>query len=279
MRLVDPFNACRTEREMEGMSITNASAVDSGARDIGKRKILVAGNSHTQIIKDAVTIRAGSGKPFGDDIEVCWVILGGKGDFGDTAREDAIAKIQGLRQSDLLVLSALGTLHNLIGLFNHDRPFQLVETANGSVKHQTGIEVIPMNVLRDLFREHVENNPFFMQMVDMAPCRVAHIFPPPPKESFAKSGKTRIIEGVTVRLEYAPKDHRLALWKLEEKLAADYLTRQKVIHYSVPIRACTPEGFLAPAYHAKDATHANHAFGELLLLDLEYMMHDLPLAP
>ena len=230
------------------------------------------------MIKDAIAVRAGEGKPT-RDIEVCWLMSRGKGEFGDTSREDAMAKIRSLGTSDLLVTSLIGTLHNIIGLFNHEHPFVLAANANGAIEASPDTQIIPQNVMRDVFREHVEGSQFFQQMVEAARCLVVHFIPPPPKEAFAKGGKSRIVDGVAVQLEYAPRYSRLALWKLEEQLVANYLSGLKVYHYSVPLHASTPEGFLASAYHANDATHANAAFGELLLQDFERMLHGLPRSP
>ena len=259
-----------------------ADGISSEARETrptgGDGKILIVGNSHTQMIRDAIAVREGEGKPTGD-IEVCWLLSRGKGDFGDTSREDAVAKITSLGASDLLVTSLIGTLHNIIGLFNHESPFLLAADSDRHAEKSTTAQVIPRQVMRDVFTEHVEGNEFFEQMVDAARCLVVHFIPPPPKEGFAKGSKTRIVDGVQVHLEYAPKHSRMALWKLEESVVAGYLERLKVYHYAVPLNAATPEGFLLPAYHSSDATHANAAFGELLLRDFERMLHGLPRNP
>ena len=261
------------------MTVETSSTAGSEVQSGGRAKILVIGNSHTQAIKEAIAIRAGSGKPVEDDIEVCWVKLGGKGNFGDISREEAMAKVRGLGVSDLLVTCLIGTLNNMIGLFNHESPFSLAVDDTGAGGMLPHAKMIPQAVMRDVFREHVEGNEFFQQMADAAGCLVVHFVPPPPKEAFARGGKSRIVDGVAVQLEYAPKRSRLALWKLEEQLVANYLARLKVYHYSVPLHATTPEGFLSPVYHANDATHANAAFGELLLQDFERMLHGVARAP
>ena len=260
------------------MSVEYPARGRCGASSVSNRRLLVVGNSHTQMIQDAAGTRAKLGQPLGD-IEVCWLISRGKGDFGNTSREDALAKIQSLGSSDLLALTLLGTLHNMIGLFKHDTPFTLVETAGGPITPPAGSEVIPMNQMRELFEDHVQHNPLFKSLVDAAPCPVLHFFPPPPKEFFAASGKSRVIDGRPVRLEYAAAPSRVALWKLEAAIASAYLAGLSVHHYSMPEGSATRDGFLAPAYHAKDATHANSAYGELLLRDFEHMLHHPPVDP
>ncbi len=239
---------------------------------------MIVGNSHTRMIKAALATRAGPGMPAGD-VEVCWLNLGAKSHFGDTSREDAMTKVRSLEVSDLLVMSLIGTLHNLIGLFEHESPFSLAMTTNDPPETSAGRQIIPRNVMSEVFKDYAERTPVFKQLAGAARCLVVHFCPPPPKEGFAGSGKSRIVDGVAVQLEYAPKYSRLALWKLEEQVVANYLSGLNVHHYPVPLIAATPEGFLSPAYHANDATHANAAFGELLLQDFERMLHGLPRSP
>ena len=264
---------------MDGMAAVSSPSARSGVRSGGRRKILVVGNSHTQIIKEAIAIRASAGMPVADDVEVCWLNLGHKSNFGDTPREDAIAKVRSLRSSDLLVMSLIGTLHNSIGLFDHEIPFSLALSIYDPLETSLGRQIIPRNVMSDVFKDYVERVPVFEQLAEAARCLVVHFIPPPPKEGFAESGKTRIVDEVQVQLEYAPKHSRLALWKLEESVVANYLSKLTVYHYAVPLNAATPEGFLLPAYHSSDATHANAQFGELLLRDFERMLHGLPRNP
>ncbi len=240
---------------------------------------MITGNSHTQIIKEALQVRAGSRKPVEDEIEVCWVSLGGKANHGDTSLDETMGKVQNLGYLDLLVVSLIGTLHNMIGLFEHEIPFALADGANSAKETPSGTQFIPHGVMRDVIKDYCEGFRVLRQMVDAAPCLVVHFIPPPPKEAFAKDSKSRIVDGVQVQLEYAPKHSRLALWKLEEQVVANYLSGLKVYHYSVPLHASTPEGFLLPTYHANDATHANAAFGELLLQDFERMLHGVPRNP
>ena len=261
------------------MTADSSPLASSEDRNDRLKRLLIVGNSHTQIIKEAIAIRTGSGRPVKDDVEVCWVNLGGKGNFGDTSCEEAMAKVQRLGSSDLLVTSLIGTLHNIIGLFNHESPFSLAAGGDRQAATPLKAQVIPRQVMRDVFTEHVEGNEFFQQLAEAARCLVVHFIPPPPKEGFAESGKTRIVDKVRVQLEYAPKHSRLALWKLEESVVANYLSKLTVYHYAVPLNAATPEGFLLPAYHSSDATHANAQFGELLLRDFERMLHGLPRNP
>ena len=62
---------------------------------------------------------------------------------------------------------------------------------------------------------------------------------------------------------------RLKLWKLEMRVLA-YLCAEWTIQLLLPpAEAQTAEGFLKPEYYANDATHANAAYGELVLRQLE----------
>ena len=236
----------------------------------GKR-LLIVGNSHTQMISKALVSRSrASALPV--DIEVCWLLSKGKGNFGDTSREDAQAKIAALKASDLLAVSFLGTLHNLIGLFEHPSPYAILDSQNDSGAIPPNAEIIPHKVMIDLFDQFTEDDLQVRKFAGIATCPVVHFFPPPPKERYAKPRKFKVIDGKTVEFRFASALARLNLWKLETLAVERYLQRAGVVHYLCPRGSADEQGYLRPEYYASDATHANAAYGELLIEDFERML-------
>lgn len=235
------------------------------------KRLLVIGNSHTQMISGALAARSKE-SALSVDIEVCWLLSKGKGNFGDTSREDAQAKVAALKPTDLLAVSFLGTLHNLIGLFEHPIPYAILDPRNDGGMRPPAAGIIPYNAMRDLFDEFTEDDLQVRKFAGQAVCPVVHFFPPPPKERFAKPRKYKVIDGKAVEFRFAGALARLNLWKLETLAVERYLQRAGVAHYLYPPGTVDHDGFLRPEYHASDATHANAAYGELLIADLQRML-------
>jgi hypothetical protein len=105
-----------------------------------------------------------------------------------------------------------------------------------------------------------------------ARCAVFHLAPPPPKQDvdhilsnpdsdFTKAG---ILEnGVS------PAPLRLKLWELQMRVLRKLCEEWDVGLVPPPGEAVDSSGFLKRDYYAKDATHANAAYGELVLRQLE----------
>lgn len=231
---------------------------------LNKKKLLVVGNSHTQMLSNASAIYCGE-QLATIDIEVCWLISRGKAQFGNTELDDVLEKISALKSADLLVLSFLGTMHNITGLFEHENPFSVYAPGETAVSIPAAAEVIPFKLLEAMFDEGVREDVKVKRFAEMAACPVVHLFPPPPKEFFAKSGKVRVVEGKQIEFRFARPDVRLALWKCEIDSVERYLKEIKVASFGPPLKAVDDGGFLLPAFHASDATHANSEYGALLL--------------
>ena len=61
---------------------------------------------------------------------------------------------------------------------------------------------------------------------------------------------------------------RRKLWQVLQTVVAECAARQGAAFIGVPPAACDPDGFLLPHLSAGDATHANAAYGALMLAEL-----------
>lgn len=61
---------------------------------------------------------------------------------------------------------------------------------------------------------------------------------------------------------------RLKMWEVEMQALAGVCNEWGIGYIGVPPKARTTEGFLRPEYYAPDATHANVAYGHLVLEQL-----------
>ena len=224
------------------------------------------------MIARAVAARAQAGQPNAADIEVCWLTNPGKSAFGDTSREDAMAKIRQLAPDDLLVFTWLGTAHNIMGLLEHEQPFSLAETVDGPVAAPPGIEIIPLSLMRAMLDDWIRAEEVIHRCCDMALCSMVHMMAPPPKEHVKMRAKLDEGQEKAGEVKFAAAPGRLALWKLEAALIRRYLAGLGVRPYDHPAGTTEAGGFLAPAYQAPDATHANIAYGELCLKDFESIL-------
>lgn len=238
-----------------------------------ERKILIIGYSHTRMIWQAATKLLRQGRTDMENVEICW-ISHKEGDKGDTTMEAALEKAAALGPQDLLVLSVHGAYHHIIGVLNHDIPFSLIETVDGPVPVSEGTTIIPYALMRRVFDHWVKVDTMVDDFVARAACQVVHFCPPPPKDNLVPH-PSGIYRGRSYAEQgYAPKPSRLALWKLEVDVATRHLAQSGVTDLGTPAAALTDEGYLADDYLAPDMTHANAAYGRLLLDQIA----DLPVA-
>lgn len=235
-------------------------------------KILVVGNSHTRMIARAAAARRKNRECFSCAVEVCWLTTPGKSVFGDTSREDALAKVRELEPDDLLVLTWLGTSHNILGLLEHDIPFTLMESEDGPVDVPAHAIVIPLNTMRQLLEDRIRGEQVVCRYSQAAACKVVHMMPPPPKEHIKRRFRSEHAEQEGAPMKFAPAPGRLALWKAEAALVRRYVNELGVQAYEHPADTRDTRGFLAEAYQASDITHANAIYGDLCLKDFEAML-------
>ncbi|MEM9811056.1 MAG: hypothetical protein AAF913_00160 [Pseudomonadota bacterium] len=217
--------------------------------------ILVLGNSHTGALKEAGPVCAGT--------QILWVNTKPGRVPGDIGVDEALARSAELGPEDCLILMRLGSLHNIIGLLNHDIAFALVHALDPG----EAVEVIPEAVMRELMAEHAASDKFLRKVAAHARCRVGHIMTPPPKKNLDSTSRTfSAYRGRRIAdVGFSPAPHRLALWWLEKSVLDAFLPTIGIVPIAPPPETVTGEGYLDPAYAAPDATHANGAYGARLM--------------
>ncbi len=233
------------------------------------RKIVVVGDSHTYAIQ--VALQAGWTPPAGTEITARWFARPKNGKIiGDVAFDDVLAECAALGPDDLVVSSAGGNKHAMIGLVQHPVPFDLMDADGASAALAQGVTLIPRAVFRSYFDYEMHcNDCDRVAALDRAgPQRTLHLAPPPPKDDiahilnrpeahFAASG---ILErGVT------PSALRLRIWELQVAVTRDILAADGIGLVPPPPGTRTDAGFLHPDFYAADATHANAAYGVRVL--------------
>jgi hypothetical protein len=219
------------------------------------QKILLLGNSHCQAVKNSEKSLEG--------VEIQWLKAKPGARFGDLEVPAAIERVTALRETYCLFVMHLGALHNVIGLLNHDKPFSLLAGLDAGDSAQ----MIPANTLRKFMMDRVKAGKLLSQFDRSARCPIAHVMPPPPKVDLAfMETSTKVYHGKPVsEYKISPPHRRLALWKMEQDVLEEFLDSIGVRHIAPPMGTMTEDGFLAPDYYARDATHANSAYGARVL--------------
>jgi hypothetical protein len=234
-------------------------------------KILILGNSHTRMMSRALAARRQAGVAMQFGIEICWLTTPGRSAYGDTSRDDAMAKVKALTQRDLLAITWLGTAHNVAGLLEHEVPFSLAETVDGPVDAPAGTEVIPLSLMRAMLENWIKGEDVVSRYGTATLGTAVHIMAPPPKQQVKARPKTDESDTGKDEMRFSAPQSRLAFWKLEAALVRRYVTGLGVRAFDYPPGTADPGGFLLEAHQAPDATHANTAYGELCLAALEAM--------
>lgn len=240
-----------------------------------KKRIFIIGDSHTDAIRKALK-RHGGGNGFEISALRFAKLKDGK-EIGDLSLETVEEVVSNLDEDDLLVSTTGGNQHQVFGLIQHPVAFDFHEPNHFSVMH----EVIPYNALWDVFEMGIrgKDGELLRRLRRAAKCRFWHLAPPPPKESEAhilQRFETHFANQGIADKGITPSLIRLKLWMLQCRVLERVCSELDIGLLPPPQQGQTPEGFLAHEFYANDATHANEAYGELVLQQLEGMLHDTP---
>ncbi len=234
------------------------------------KKVLVLGDSHTQALAQAHEARTAQGAV---QFDINWLAKrDGERPRGNLEMADALERAALLQPGDIIAISILGTLHNIYGLLRHEQPFDVFDTGDETMALEEGCSVVPEKALWDMFKDTSEQyRKKTAALRSRAGCHVYHLATPPPKEDneFIASRIKRYRGRSAAEAGVNHPSTRLKLWRLEMRVLAELCAEWTVRFLPAPAEAQTPDGFLKPEGYANDATHANAAYGELVLRQLE----------
>lgn len=229
------------------------------------------GDSHTQALRKAQVARPADDRG-NVHFDINW-LLTTKGDKtrGTLPREEAKIMAASLNPSDVVVLTIAGTLHNIFGLLRHEQPFDMFDLEEKETSLLDGTMLIPEKVLWDMFYTTAGKNKQIMALRDGASCPVYHLSTPPPKKDnqYIEARVVRYRERQVSEVGINSPCTRLKLWKLEMRVLKQLCTEWGMLLLPPPAGSQTAEGYLKHEFYADDATHANAAYGELVLQQLE----------
>ena len=233
------------------------------------KRIFIFGDSHTIALKDAQNDYKFS-KPY-LNLDIHWMLSEKNGVVrGDLSYKDALTCASELCESDLLVISLLGTSHNVFGLIEHEIPFFFSNADqsehNGPEKH-----LLPINLMYDMFVEFSKKNKRIPELKKATKAKVIHLMTPPPKgdNDFIKSKISRYRDKVLGEHSINAPTIRLKLWQIEMQALQKVCHEYGIYVAPTPAPAFDTGGYLGADYYGGDATHANMKYGKLVLSELE----------
>jgi glycosyltransferase involved in cell wall biosynthesis len=238
--------------------------------------ILVAGHSHLY----ALGMPAGTGGPvrilraqfFGRRIgflEEDWKAHGGRSPaYWDRLMELAAGKA--------VLLSYGGNQHYADFLFERNPPFDFLDREEPQLPQDAQTVLVPRRLVKAHFSHSIDELRTIIARLQQAGCRaVAVLGTPPPKadlsryweeiqeaEPFKVMAEAIGLSLSTVKL--TPPSVMLKLWRALQEVMAEAAAEAGVRFVPAPAESTTTDGFLKEKYHA-DATHANKAYGRLVL--------------
>lgn len=234
-------------------------------------RVFVYGDSHTRALRNAHANRSSTHSQLQFDIH--WMYTEKNGvPRGDLAFEDACAISSNLHSNDLLVISLLGTAHNIFGLLNHDIPYIVAAGVEKSIYIDHNRDVlIPNSVICDLFESWCRKNKRVPLLANKSGAKCFHLMTPPPKESNDFIGsKISVYQNRSIANHgVAEPELRIRLWSIEMEVLSRICSEWGIVLVPPPHHSTTERGFLREEFYGTDATHANAAYGELVLQQLE----------
>lgn len=231
-------------------------------------KVLIIGDSHTQALKRAQAARATSTA----DFEIHW-IENDRRSAGTLPVADAVRMVGDLGPQDLCVLTLLGTVHGIYGFLKADPPFTIGADAYFPPETTPPPVMITEALMRHLFGAANRSNVRLKTIRAAIPCRAIHLAPcPPVADNAILERKIETYRNkVVAKTGINPPPLRLKLWQIEMAAVRTICEELQIEHLGPPPEALD-NGYLRPEYLRDDATHANAAYGELVLRQLEALV-------
>jgi len=154
-------------------------------------------------------------------------------------------------------------------------PFRISHDLEGSKPTDTKRHFIPRDVMRAQFK--LRYAPLFDLSEKIrshySMSKIIYFNAPPPicNERLLTAKPEPHFEEVIHR-GFAPNQLRLELFNIQTEILAEHALKQGAIFLDSPNEAFDGDGFLSEQYCANDFTHANTAFGNLILKQLRNLL-------
>lgn len=237
-----------------------------------EQRILLFGDSHSYAVQKAVEKRRGKGRSVPLSAHRLLKNKNGK-QLGDTTFEQFLDKIGELDFGDLVFSMIGGNQYAIYSIIQHPQAFDFLDP-QVEAGLARGTEVIPHRMIAQLFEEGIRNGDgrSLKALRDATAARVIHIVPPPPTgdNMFIRQHHETVFaqEGLAEQGVSSPA-LRLKFWTLQKRILLGLCSELGIEVMLPPERTLTRAGFLDRSFYGRDATHASHTYGEILLREIE----------
>lgn len=232
-------------------------------------RVVVFGDSHT-----AALVRAQEFPDRGDFYEHIEIVRvrkkKGKKRVGDVELEWFCKMIGKLNEKDFVFSTIGGNQYAVVSTVRSSIDFDFIDGPTDDDVASDIAQLIPMRVMTGYIQSGILGNdgPVLRAIRKATKAKVFHLSPPPPKEDnsfISQYFETRFADEGIDQLGPTRPELRLKCWNVQSHCLKELCEELNVIWIAPPAGAVTEAGFLEPRCYAKDATHANRRYGELVL--------------
>lgn len=167
-----------------------------------------------------------------------------------------------------------GNAHNAVGLIQHERAFDFILPEDPTLPLRDDVEIIPSGYVAGVLEAIMEWHAIQLTCLRAATeDPVYHLETPPPlaDAEFVQKHLDLFFKVNFETTEISSQLLRFKIWRLQASLQRSRCRDIGVVYIEAPQESMDQHGFLKTQYYGRDATHANSAYGELVLRQIETM--------
>ncbi|NHZ81217.1 hypothetical protein F2P44_18330 [Massilia sp. CCM 8695] len=193
-------------------------------------------------------------------------------------RDPAEFKALAAGPADTLVFMMGGNTHITLGMLNPPEPFDFYLPEHTGLPMNPAARLLPVDLVRLLLTRHLKPDLAYLGQLSAVfkGRRQLHIESPPPLPSeYIEQHPSGFAERVRER-GVAPVAFRHKFWLLHSAILRDHCTALGITFVARPAGTQDADGCLATPYLRADPTHANEAYGALLLAQILSLREGAP---
>ncbi len=189
------------------------------------------------------------------------------GEKGRESLNPALAKLIAEGNHRGLVLSIGGNQHNVLSILQLHEKYDFVLGDDPSLPLDAEAEIYPEAMIRETLRDWLD--PSFRELAAFRAASdlpMVQVAPPPPlPRAHVLAHPGELLPDRRRHKAVARDSIRHKVWRVQQNLYRERCAALGIGFVSAPESVRDADGMLAPAFLGTDATHANAAFGRILL--------------